>query len=699
MFQSCVSRVRSRDASRSAGPKPVCGQSAGTAKRGHLISLLVTLLVQALAMTMAQASWEFRVCADPYDYPASSRERGGFLNDIAQILAEEMRANVTYEWTLLNDVTIENTLLAGSCDAVIGIGENVAGVSNTVPFLRVPYVFVTRTEDGPTVASLDDPGLRDLTIGTYAAGIPALALRQRGLETNLRTYAPVSGLGGPDLHTPILDALVRGEIDVAVVFGLAAVARAESEPVPLTIVPVTPEVDAGPNLLQHFRLFTIGVRPNDVVFRERLNQALAARWEDVQMAIQSRGVPTLDVVQPSALPEEGENVVSVGVVAPTRAQLLTPIETVGEAARLGAELARNLIATDSETDVNFRILTASAPTLEATRRAADRLAVTEGVVALVGGFDFGEASVLAEVAKERGLVFFNVGANEDVLRASLCDHPVFHVEASQSMYAEAVLSHHAGSGASRWYTIHAASANAGLLEERLASLVEELGGASLVGMGVVEPSQLVFTGLFGDLQDAGADALLVFLPAMDAYLLASQLNSRLADLVFAQVPTLLGQSREYLVQLRDAAPLAARTVRPALWEATLETDVAGELNARFQSRTGQPMDPAAWATYAAIAFVYNAAERGAAANAASLVAYLEDPANLAEVDVGKGSGLWFRMGDRQLVQPLYLVQIEEEAAWGNTLSQRLSIARSVGQYDIVGGQHQAMDSTSAACRP
>lgn len=643
----------------------------------------------ALAQT-----WEFRVCAQPFDYPASSRDDHGFLNDIAELLADELGAELTYEWSFLNDETIATTLLAGTCDAVIGIGENVAGVTNTVPFLRVPYVFVTRAEDEIEIESLDDPVLADLTIGTYPAGVPSLALRHRGLEANVRAYPPVSAPGGPDSHAAILDGLVSGEVDVAIVFGLAATARAAMEATALRIVPVSPEIDTGPSVLQLFRVFTIGVRPNDVVFRERLNAALAARWVDVQAAIDSYGVDTLSVVRPSSeVPAEGP-VVRVGVVTPHQAGEFNPLEIVGEAARLGAELARNYLAVNAgSSDVRFEVVTANAPGVAATVRAAERLAVTEGVIAIAGGFDVEQATALADMAAERGIVFLNVGSSDESLRLERCDAATFHVEASESMYLDAVVTWYASAGPKRWYLIHEATDGGEFLAGHAAASLSAHGdGQEIVGTSAVRPGQLAYANEIKTLLEQAPDVVVVMLNPQDSFMFMGQIDGRASGATVVALPQLAAQTRQYLAQLGAAAPSVAGDARPALWETTLAEGPAAEIIDRFESRTGQPMESAAWSTYAAVLLVHQAALHGAAFDQHSLVAFLSDPDSVRSDELGKGPGVSFRAWNHQLRQPLYMVEIQPDAAWGLGLGQRLGVARSLGTVPEVEGTAQSVDT-------
>jgi ABC-type branched-subunit amino acid transport system substrate-binding protein len=61
-----------------------------------------------------------------------------------------------------------------------------------------------------------------------------------------------------------------------------------------------------------------------------------------------------------------------------------------------------------------------------------------GVSALIGGWDDAQAESLAAVAEAAGIVFVNAGARADALRGAGCARNTFHVQASESMYADAL---------------------------------------------------------------------------------------------------------------------------------------------------------------------------------------------------------------------------------------------------------------------
>src|SRR4051812_19512018 len=129
-----------------------------------------------------------RVCADPNNLPFSNRKGEGLENAVAQVIARDLGAELSYTWLPQRRGVVRNTMAAGKCDVMM---EGPAGYPRTLatrPWYRSTYVFVSRDDRGLQVRSFDDPVLRSLKIGVqvvgddYANTPPAHALGKRGLR-------------------------------------------------------------------------------------------------------------------------------------------------------------------------------------------------------------------------------------------------------------------------------------------------------------------------------------------------------------------------------------------------------------------------------------------------------------------------------------------------------------------------------------
>jgi mxaJ protein len=260
--------------------------------------VLLGLLLAGCAESHARPARELRVCADPNNLPFSNQRGEGFENRLAEMIARDMGATVKYTWWAQRRGFIRNTLRAGECDLVPGIPSSFELVLPTRPYYRSTYVFVYR-EDAPfAVKSFDDPVLRRLRIGVQLVGDdgantpPAHALGSRGIVGNVRGYTLYGDYSQPDPPARILDALARGEIDVAVVWGPLAGYFAPRAPVKLRLVPVSPQVDL-PFLPFVFDI-SMGVERGDTALKEEVERILGRRRAEVDAILARYGVPRVD---------------------------------------------------------------------------------------------------------------------------------------------------------------------------------------------------------------------------------------------------------------------------------------------------------------------------------------------------------------------------------------------------------------------
>ena len=180
-----------------------------------------------------------RVCANPDNLPFSNQEQQGFENKIAQLIGAELGLPVSYLWHAQRRGYLRRTLNAGRCDLVMGAPVGLRSLVTTKPYYRSTYVFVTRKDRKLGIRSFDDPALKPLKIGLHVVGDdgenppPVYSLARRGLANNVVGYKlwDVDGIKNPQGR--IIDAVAKGEIDVAVVWGPFAGYFAKQQRVPL----------------------------------------------------------------------------------------------------------------------------------------------------------------------------------------------------------------------------------------------------------------------------------------------------------------------------------------------------------------------------------------------------------------------------------------------------------------------------------
>jgi len=236
-----------------------------------------------------------RVCADPNNLPFSNQKLEGFENKIAELVAREMNIRVEYTWWAQRRGFIRNTLRAGICDVVMGVPSSFELALTTAPYYRSTYAFVYRKNRGLKVRSFDDPVLRELKVGVQMIGDdsanspPAHALSNRRIIENVRGYNVYGDYARPNPPSGIVEAVAKGEIDVAVAWGPLVGYFAKKQRVPLEVVPVSPEIDR-PFLPFVFDI-SVGVRRGDNAFKDQLEEILGRKRGEIESILDEYGVP------------------------------------------------------------------------------------------------------------------------------------------------------------------------------------------------------------------------------------------------------------------------------------------------------------------------------------------------------------------------------------------------------------------------
>ena len=265
--------------------------------RATLILGLAAAAVSSLAVGARPPAGTavLRVCSDPNNLPFSNRAGQGFENRLAELLAAELGAEVRYTWWAQRRGFVRNTLGAGECDLVAGVPADYDPVATTEPYYRSTYVFVTRRELTPPIASIDDPRLRRLRIGAhvigddYASTPPVTALARRGIVRNLRGYSIYGDYREPNPPARLIEAVAKGEVDVALAWGPLGGYFAGREAVPLRVTPIRERGD-GPGAPFVFAI-AMGVRRDDTALARRVGAVLERRRDEVRRILRDYGVP------------------------------------------------------------------------------------------------------------------------------------------------------------------------------------------------------------------------------------------------------------------------------------------------------------------------------------------------------------------------------------------------------------------------
>jgi mxaJ protein len=239
-----------------------------------------------------------RVCADPNNLPFSNEREEGFENRLAELVARELGATVRYTWWPQRRGFVRNTLRAGLCDVVMGVPSSYELAWTTDPYYRSSYVFLWRADKPLALRSFDDPVLKHLKIGVQLVGDdganppPVHALARRGIVENVVGYSVYGDYTEPNPPARVVEAVARGEVDVAIVWGPLAGYFAKRQHVPLALEPVSPEIDL-PFIPMVFDI-AMAVRRGDDSLHAALNDVIHRRQGEIRALLESAGVPLLN---------------------------------------------------------------------------------------------------------------------------------------------------------------------------------------------------------------------------------------------------------------------------------------------------------------------------------------------------------------------------------------------------------------------
>lgn len=272
----------------------------GGLRLAALGALALPALASAQTPGAATNATVLRVCANPDNLPFSNARREGFENRIAELVAAQLGVPISYTWHAQRRGFLRRTLNSDRCDLVMGAPVGMQRLATTKPYYRSSYVFVTRKDRKLRIRSFDDAILKPLKIGIHAVGDdgdnppPVYSLTRRGMASNIVGFKMWDSAEVRNPQGRIVEAVARGDIDVAIVWGPFAGYFAKQQKVALTIAPLPPDI---PELPFDYSV-AMGVRNGDEALRQRLDAILDKRGDEIRQILTSYGVP---LVGPPAL--------------------------------------------------------------------------------------------------------------------------------------------------------------------------------------------------------------------------------------------------------------------------------------------------------------------------------------------------------------------------------------------------------------
>lgn len=231
-----------------------------------------------------------RVCADPANKPFSTKNRDGFENKIAELIAGELGVKVKYTWFPQSVGFIRQTLDKKKCDIIIGYVSAHELVLNSNPYYKTSYVLIHRKGDFEGIKNLDDPRLKGKKIGVIAGTPPVTILALNDLLDNIKSYHRMVDRRYFSPAEQMIDEIAKGDLDVGLLWGPIGGYFAKSASKPLMVVPLINETKGG---RMSYRI-TFGVRRGEKVWKRQLNRIIRRKQDEINKILSDYGIPLID---------------------------------------------------------------------------------------------------------------------------------------------------------------------------------------------------------------------------------------------------------------------------------------------------------------------------------------------------------------------------------------------------------------------
>ncbi len=251
------------------------------------------------AVASAEASL-LRICASADEAPYSLRDKTGFENKLAEIVAEAMGRKAYFVWSSKPAIyAIRDQLEMKMCDVVMGVDAGDQRVATTRPYYVAPYVFVQRKDSKLNISDWSSPDLAKANNIGFVEGTPAdVMLNQTDLWTKHITYSrSLSNFQSKrNKYTRVPPQRMIGEVadgtaDVAVGFA-PEIARyvTANDKLKLTVIPDKNKRADGMPVPHHFEQ-SIGVRKADTDLLAAIDVALDKAKEKIGAVLKEEGIP------------------------------------------------------------------------------------------------------------------------------------------------------------------------------------------------------------------------------------------------------------------------------------------------------------------------------------------------------------------------------------------------------------------------
>ena len=316
---------------------------------------------------------------------------------------------------------------------------------------------------------------------------------------------------------------------------------------------------------------------------------------------------------------------------------------------------------------------------------AERLVERDKIAMIIGEISSASGLAIGQVAKRTKTVFINTGCNSDALRGSDCNQYMFHIEAANSMYVQAVgqylLKENMVQG-KKWYSLTADYAFGHDLL-KVAKRFMEANGGQFAADELVPTDASDFSPFLLKIRQARPDLVV-------------------SNLAGNQITNFLKQYSEYGLPFPVAGFGFDTAVAwglgkgnfsglwPLVWHHLIDTPTSKKYIAAFQQKYNKLPDNQSWGDYFSLKIVAQSMAEMKSTDPIKLAEHLRKG---AKFDIGKAREGYFRAYDNQMMMEMYAVRAKEAAK----MKDQWDIYEALGTVPGAGDDLESIAPPKGAC--
>ena len=284
---------------------------------------------------------------------------------------------------------------------------------------------------------------------------------------------------------------------------------------------------------------------------------------------------------------------------------------------------------------------------------AERIIDRDNVTLIIGEISSASGLAIGQVAERKQRVFINTGCNSDALRGASCNPYMFHIEAANSMYVQAVGSHLLRNDlvkSKKWYSLTADYAFGHDLL-RVARLFMEKNGGQFAGDELVPTDATDFSPYILKIRQAKPDLVV-------SNLAGNQITNFIKQYAEFGLPFPVAGFGFDTVVAWGAGQGTFSGIWPLVWHHLVDTPSSKAYVAAFQKKYGKLPDNQSWGDYNALKIVAQAMAETKSTESPKIAEHLRKE---AKFDVMKERQGYFRAYDNQMVMPMYAIEAKKPA--------------------------------------